>query len=271
MRRDEGVFATQPHSEEEYEEDVIEPRTLNEITTLTDKTSPRSSVLSEVELGAEQQPLNLGPEDQGDADCLQKGDRRRSSSLASVPQGDNQSVLTTLSPCTEQSSPWAGTEGLKSLNGVTETTGKELLRSARFSEVHQTVGGPVENGNCSWDRTFNAEQIKQNADFRAASEELLEFPGVFGLTIPKTTVREKENGEVLGEDRQDEEKSGSNEICAKSLSAQAGLKGNVGAFSEDSHEDPPPAESGKSEKPTIVLYPSSSLSTNCIQGVYLTA
>uniref|UniRef100_A0A8C3BB06 C2 domain-containing protein n=1 Tax=Cairina moschata TaxID=8855 RepID=A0A8C3BB06_CAIMO len=171
IRRDEGVFAAQPHSEEEYEEDVIEPRTLNEITTLTDKTSPWSSVLSEEELGAEQQPLNVGPEDQGDADCLQKGNRRRSSSLASVPQGDNQSVLTALSPCI---SPF---------------------------------GGPVENGNCSWDRKFNTEQIKQNADLRAASEELLEFPGVFGLTIPKNTAREKENGEVLGEDRQDEEKT----------------------------------------------------------------
>ncbi|NWZ27187.1 C2CD3 protein, partial [Asarcornis scutulata] len=257
IRRDEGVFGTQPHSEEEYEEDVIEPRTLNEITTLTDKTSPWSSVLSEVELGAEQQPLNVGPEDQGDADCLQKGNRRRSSSLASVPQGDNRSLLTTLSPCispcTEQSSPWAGIEGLKSLNSVTEKTEKELLCSARFSEVHQTVGGPVENGSCSWDRTFNAKQIKQNAEFRAASEELLEFPGVFGLTIPKTTAREKENGEVLGEDHQDEEKSGSNEICAKSASARAGSEGNVGAFSEDSHEDPPPAESRNSKKPKIVL------------------
>lgn len=192
--------------------------------------------------------------------------------MASVPQGDNRSVLTALSPCTEQSSPWAGTEGLKSLNGVTEKkTGKELLRSARSSEVHQTVGGPVENGNCSWDRKFNAEQIKQNAEFHAASEELLEFPGVFGLTIPKTTVRKKENGEVLGEDHQDEEKSGSNEICAKSASARAGSKGNVGAFSDESHEDPPLAESGKSEKPTIVLYPSPSLSTHCIQGAYLTA
>ncbi|KAG9470095.1 hypothetical protein GDO78_018895 [Eleutherodactylus coqui] len=34
-------------SEEEYEENVIEPRTLNEITTLTDRTSPWSSMMSE--------------------------------------------------------------------------------------------------------------------------------------------------------------------------------------------------------------------------------
>ncbi|XP_066846148.1 C2 domain-containing protein 3 isoform X2 [Anser cygnoides] len=255
IQRDEGAFAIQPHSEEEYEEDVIEPRTLNEITTLTDKTSPWSSVLSEVELGADQQPINARPEDQGDTDCLQKGKSGRSSSLSSVPQGDNRSVLTALSPCvspcTEQSSPWAGVEGLKSLNGVTEKSEK-LLCSARLSAVHQTVGGPVENGNCDWDRTFNTKQIKQNAEFRAASEELLEFPGVIGLTNRKTTAREKEDGEVLGEDHQDEEKTGSNEIFAKSVSARAGSEGNSGGFSDGSREDPP-AESGKSEKPTIVL------------------
>nr|XP_047903960.1 C2 domain-containing protein 3 isoform X1 [Anser cygnoides] len=255
IQRDEGAFAIQPHSEEEYEEDVIEPRTLNEITTLTDKTSPWSSVLSEVELGADQQPINARPEDQGDTDCLQKGNSGRSSSLSSVPQGDNRSVLTALSPCvspcTEQSSPWAGVEGLKSLNGVTEKSEK-LLCSARLSAVHQTVGGPVENGNCDWDRTFNTKQIKQNAEFRAASEELLEFPGVIGLTNRKTTAREKEDGEVLGEDHQDEEKTGSNEIFAKSVSARAGSEGNSGGFSDGSREDPP-AESGKSEKPTIVL------------------
>ncbi|XP_035194868.1 C2 domain-containing protein 3 [Oxyura jamaicensis] len=256
IQRAEGAFALQPHSEEEYEEDVIEPRTLNEITTLTDKTSPWSSVLSEVELGAEQQPANVGPEDQGAADCLQKGNSRRSSSLSSVPQGDNRNVLTALSPCVipraEQSGPWAGTEGFKSLNGVTEKSEKELLRSARLSGVHQTVGGPAENGNCNWERTFNAKQIKRNAEFPAASEELLEFPGVIALTKPKTTAREKENGEVLGKGHQDEEKSGSNEIFAKSGSARTGSEGNVGGFSDGSHEDPP-GESGKSEKPAIVL------------------
>uniref|UniRef100_A0A8C9F9F6 C2 domain-containing protein n=1 Tax=Pavo cristatus TaxID=9049 RepID=A0A8C9F9F6_PAVCR len=62
VQGDGGAFAQQPHSEEEYEEeDIIEPRALNEITTLTDRTSPWSSVLS-VELGADQQPAGLQPE-----------------------------------------------------------------------------------------------------------------------------------------------------------------------------------------------------------------
>nr|XP_033803766.1 C2 domain-containing protein 3 isoform X2 [Geotrypetes seraphini] len=34
-------------SEEDYEENIIEPRTLNEVTAMTDKTSPWSSILSE--------------------------------------------------------------------------------------------------------------------------------------------------------------------------------------------------------------------------------
>nr|XP_036882132.1 C2 domain-containing protein 3 isoform X1 [Manis javanica] len=35
------------YSDEDYEEDIIEPRTLNEITTVTDKTSPWSSFMSD--------------------------------------------------------------------------------------------------------------------------------------------------------------------------------------------------------------------------------
>ncbi|XP_015670972.1 C2 domain-containing protein 3 [Protobothrops mucrosquamatus] len=41
--------SSQSHSEEEYEEAIVEPRTLNEITTVTDRTSPWSSFVSETE------------------------------------------------------------------------------------------------------------------------------------------------------------------------------------------------------------------------------
>uniref|UniRef100_A0A8B9PNA1 C2 domain containing 3 centriole elongation regulator n=1 Tax=Apteryx owenii TaxID=8824 RepID=A0A8B9PNA1_APTOW len=101
IREDEGAFAIHSHSEDEYEEDVIEPRTLNEITTVTDKTSPWSSVISDVEPGADQQPVDVRPDGQhlGNIDCLRKGNSRRSSALSSVPQGDDQSTLTALTPC----------------------------------------------------------------------------------------------------------------------------------------------------------------------------
>ncbi|KAL4647791.1 C2 domain-containing protein 3 [Arapaima gigas] len=57
--------------EEEYEESVIEPRTLNEFTSLTDKTSPWTSALSEPDLAslesleeAEEQPAKDCPQDE---------------------------------------------------------------------------------------------------------------------------------------------------------------------------------------------------------------
>ncbi|XP_048216543.1 C2 domain-containing protein 3 isoform X2 [Perognathus longimembris pacificus] len=43
-------------SDEDYEEDVIEPRTLNEITTVTDKTSPWSSFVSDISEVSSPQP-----------------------------------------------------------------------------------------------------------------------------------------------------------------------------------------------------------------------
>ncbi|NWT44687.1 C2CD3 protein, partial [Chroicocephalus maculipennis] len=259
IQEGESAFAVQPHSEEEYEEDVIEPRTLNDVTTITDKTSPWSSVLSEVEQDVDPQPVDLGPEDQHSVDinCLQRGNSRRSSTFSSILQGDNQSMLTTCSPCislhADEGSPWAVAEGFQSLNSVTETTEKELFQPAHLSELHQTANGPVENGNCECDRAFLTKPIEQNVEFRAASKELLAFPGGVGLTNPKTTERkEEENGEVVNEERQDEEESGSDEICVKSVLAQAGSEGNSQSFSDDSSEDPL-EESEESVKPKTVL------------------
>ncbi|NXW11004.1 C2CD3 protein, partial [Fregetta grallaria] len=253
IQEGEGAFAIQPQSEEEYEEDVIEPRTLNEITTVTDKTSPWSSVLSEVEQGADQQPVDSGPEDQHwvDIDCLQRGHSRRSSTFSSLLLGDNQSMLTALSPCVslhaDEGSARAVAEDFQSLKSGIETTEKELFQPAHFSEVHQPANGPVENGNCEWGRAFNTKPTEQNVEFHAASKKLLEFPGDVSLTNPKTTEREKEeNGEIVNEDRQDEEESGSDEICVRSVS------GNSESFSGDSSEDPL-EESEKSVKPKIVL------------------
>uniref|UniRef100_A0A8C3LK67 C2 domain containing 3 centriole elongation regulator n=1 Tax=Chrysolophus pictus TaxID=9089 RepID=A0A8C3LK67_CHRPC len=245
IQGDGGAFAHLPNSEEEYEEeDIIEPRTLNEITTLTDKTSPWSSVLS-VELGADQQPADLQPEGQHSVEIhsLRKGSSRRSSTFSSTPRA----------------------EGFKSLSNGTETADKELVQPACLSELHRTVGSLVENGNYSWDRTLNTKQVEQHTEFHTASKELLEFPGSIILTAPKATAREEERSEVLNEDHQDEERSGSDEVCAKNVSAQAGLEGHSGSLSEGSHEDPL-EETGKSEKPRMVLYPSLSLSTHGIQG-----
>ncbi|XP_069891124.1 C2 domain-containing protein 3 isoform X2 [Dipodomys merriami] len=50
-------------SDEDYEEDVIEPRTLNEITTVTDKTSPWSSFVSDISEVISPQPDEVQRED----------------------------------------------------------------------------------------------------------------------------------------------------------------------------------------------------------------
>ncbi|KAK2524766.1 C2 domain-containing protein 3 isoform X2 [Columba livia] len=207
VREDEGAFS---HSEEEYEEDIIEPRTLNEITTVTDKTSPWSSVVSEEETGPEQQLVDLGPGHQRSVgiECLRRGGSRQSS-FSSASQGDNQSVVTTLSPCvglhTGEESPWAGAQCFQSLNSGTEP----------------------ENGSCDCDRAFNATSVDQNVEFRAVSEELMGFPA-----DPKTTEKE-EKGEVVNKDRKDEEERGSSEISV----TMAGWGGNTKSFADDSSED----------------------------------
>ncbi|KAM4796190.1 C2 domain-containing protein 3 [Rhinophrynus dorsalis] len=54
-------------SDEEYEEDLIEPKTLNELTSMTDRTSPWSSILSDTEPDFMGQPQNDRQEQPGDA------------------------------------------------------------------------------------------------------------------------------------------------------------------------------------------------------------
>ncbi|NXH34708.1 C2CD3 protein, partial [Myiagra hebetior] len=227
IQENKGPFAIQPHSEEEYEEDVIEPRTLNEITTVTDRTSPWSSVVSETGQGAEQHPLEPRPEDQhsADAGCFQRGN---SSALSSILHGDSQSVLSTLSlplsPHAGGNSPWGAAGDFHTFNSSMGAGEKEPLQPA---------------GQSLWDRALNTEPVKESAEFPAGSEELLPFPGDTGLTDGKTTEREEEeNAEVVNGDHQGKEGSGSDDNCVQSVSAQAGSERNSESFPDDSSEDP---------------------------------
>uniref|UniRef100_A0AC11EPA9 C2 domain containing 3 centriole elongation regulator n=1 Tax=Ovis aries TaxID=9940 RepID=A0AC11EPA9_SHEEP len=56
MQSTEDTEAGLAFSDEDYEEDIVEPRTLNEITTATDKTSPWSSFMSDASEGRSPQP-----------------------------------------------------------------------------------------------------------------------------------------------------------------------------------------------------------------------
>ncbi|NXE94406.1 C2CD3 protein, partial [Menura novaehollandiae] len=241
IQESEGAFAIQPHSEEEYEEDVIEPRTLNEITTATDRTSPWSSVISETGQGAEQHPLDPRPEDQHSTDvgCFQRGN---SSTLSSILQGDSQSVLSALSPPGSPHAggncPWGAAGDFQTFNSSTGTAQEELLQRT---------------GQSLWDRALNTEPRQKSAEFHAGSKELLPFPGDTGLITPKTTERgEEENAEAVNGDHQDKEGSGSDENCVQSVSAQAGSERNSESFPDDSSEDPLEG-SENSIKPKITL------------------
>ncbi|XP_040487252.1 C2 domain-containing protein 3 [Ursus maritimus] len=58
MQSSEETEAGPAYSDEDYEEDIIEPRTLNDITTVTDKTSPWSSFTSDTS-----EMINLQPDE----------------------------------------------------------------------------------------------------------------------------------------------------------------------------------------------------------------
>ncbi|XP_006875492.1 PREDICTED: C2 domain-containing protein 3 [Chrysochloris asiatica] len=59
MQSSEDTEAGLAYSDEDYEEDIIEPRTLNEITTVTDKTSPWSSFVSDTSEVISPQPKEV--------------------------------------------------------------------------------------------------------------------------------------------------------------------------------------------------------------------
>ncbi|KAG8137109.1 hypothetical protein E2320_005662, partial [Naja naja] len=80
IRREED--SAQSHSEEEYEEAIVEPRTLNEITTVTDKTSPWSSFLSE----ADQEPVHQAQTTKGGYRSPTERSLRRSSVSDVIPE-----------------------------------------------------------------------------------------------------------------------------------------------------------------------------------------
>ncbi|NWU74088.1 C2CD3 protein, partial [Onychorhynchus coronatus] len=240
-QEDEDAFAIQPHSEEEYEEDVIEPQTLNEITTITDRMSPWSSVISETGQGAEQHSMDSRP---GDHSSMDVGCFQRENSSTSILQGDSQSELTALSPSMSPhaggngNSPWEAMEGFQSFNSGMEAAEKEPLQPA---------------GQSLRDRAFNSEPRKKNVEVHAGSKELLPFPGDMGLISPKTTGREEEeNAEDLNEEHHDKEGGGSDENCVRKVSNRAGSERNHESFPDDSSEDPLEG-SENSIKPKITL------------------
>ncbi|KAJ1120347.1 hypothetical protein NDU88_008518 [Pleurodeles waltl] len=78
-------------SEEDYDEDIIEPITLNEVTAFTDKTSPWSSIISEAEPEAEALHFDRKAKEYPLAKALSE-DGTVNNLLGSASQDDHQSL-----------------------------------------------------------------------------------------------------------------------------------------------------------------------------------
>lgn len=118
MQSNEDTEAGPAYSDEDYEEDIIEPKTLNEITTITDKTSPWSSFVSDSSEIISLHPdevQRVGPSCPSPEPCLREELRVRSSFLSSPERAVNShlprqgSARQSLVPC-ESKSPktWVG-------------------------------------------------------------------------------------------------------------------------------------------------------------------
>uniref|UniRef100_A0A8D2ITF3 C2 domain containing 3 centriole elongation regulator n=1 Tax=Varanus komodoensis TaxID=61221 RepID=A0A8D2ITF3_VARKO len=129
------------HSEGEYDEDIIEPRTLNEITVVTDKTSPWSSVLSEPE-GDQEAEVARGTEPPEGS--LEEGSAR-SSPLPSVPLrpghgGGGSATPEAVAPETE--------EGRGASLGTSQAEEETSSRGERHQPCPEFLDAAQQNGSC---------------------------------------------------------------------------------------------------------------------------
>ncbi|XP_026545121.1 C2 domain-containing protein 3 [Notechis scutatus] len=115
IRREED--SAESPSEEEYDEAIVEPRTLNEITTVTDKTSPWSSFLSE----AEQEPVHQAQRTKG-GDCSPTERTLRRSSASDVIQ---EGPLSASSLAGSRNSPFREEDGDNNAEGEEPRLGGE--------------------------------------------------------------------------------------------------------------------------------------------------
>ncbi|XP_042706607.2 C2 domain-containing protein 3 isoform X1 [Chrysemys picta bellii] len=261
IQTEEDTHAIRSNSDEEYEEDVIEPRTLNEITTVTDKTSPWSSIVSEGEQGPDSQPIDLRNEDQYSVttECFEKGQTIRSSFLSSIPENSHPSMPSTArscaSPYIEENAACVVRKGLESPNSDTEATDSELFQPAHLPKMHQADVGSLEKENVNHNGAFETQEAEQDKGFHAISGEPLDLPGGGDFGVAKTIARERkeESNEYLDADYQGEEGSESDEgMHIQNLSAQSESTRNSGSCSDESRENLP-EESEKSVKSSIVL------------------
>ncbi|XP_063162068.1 C2 domain-containing protein 3 [Candoia aspera] len=141
----------QSHSEEEYEEAIVEPRTLNEITTVTDRTSPWSSFASE----AEEEPGHKARMAKNGEYLLKESTTRRNST-SSMTQDDPLSVPGTTgsssSPSREEDGDHA--EEAQDLGAGAE----EFFQPLPISAAKQVKSKPVEIQKADQERSLEVQE-----------------------------------------------------------------------------------------------------------------
>ncbi|XP_075119108.1 C2 domain-containing protein 3 [Leptodactylus fuscus] len=155
-------------SDEEYEEDVIEPRTLNEITTMTDRTSPWSSMVSDTENDVMEH--NLRTDRTSPEDALTAGDHTEIRELLSqvVYKVDQSDALSSDRSCDSHS------PGLD-LPAPNEAQGAETSLDLQAFGVHGVAASDHDEGE-----DFDEMRGVEETDDPHLHEEEPENPGVQG-------------------------------------------------------------------------------------------
>lgn len=174
------------YSDEDYEEDIIEPRTLNEITTVTDKTSPWSSFMSDMSEVLSPQPNEVQREGPS---CPPGPFPREELKVRSSPQK-------AVTPTSEQGSPSQSVacEGGACMTKVEEpaSTVPRLVPSLTFSGAQESSdckgwSSPQTNG----DKMPVPEILAESEAFSSELSDSSEGFGKFSLCLPSQSKREK--------------------------------------------------------------------------------
>ncbi|KAM8815755.1 C2 domain-containing protein 3 isoform 2-T2 [Rhynchonycteris naso] len=192
MQSNEDTEGGPVYSDEDYEEDIIQPRTLNEITTITDKTSPWSSFVSDTSEILSLQPdevQRVGSSCPSLETCLRKEFKVRSSFLSSPERAVNPhlpmqgSASQSLVPC----------EGKNSKARVKEpaSVDPQFIPCA-------TLSGAQQNNPCSPQADQDQEpKPKAQAESEAASSELSDSADSFE-NFPLHLVSQNKRGNHKG-------------------------------------------------------------------------
>lgn len=188
MQSSEDTEAGPAYSDEDYEEDIIEPRTLNEITTITDKTSPWSSFMSDtseiISLQADE-VQRVGPCCPPPEPCPREELKARSSLLSSPERAVNPH-LPRQSPASQNLVPCEG-EGSQARIGEPASADPQFIRHVTLLGAQQSCTCSPRAGQDQEPKPMaRAENIAASSELSDSADSFEEFP----LYLASRTKRE---------------------------------------------------------------------------------